>query len=490
MAPPSTPTRPTSNSPAPEEARVSGSADRSEETVPPVVPADNEPMLIPARPSASGEESDAASLQSPSGSTSPNLDATATPHGTAPTGTGTSSGLAMAAESGLVYQHLVCSEPSSPTQSDSLLSPSGSPHMATTQVDADLPVPAETSYIATPASSYPPSLHSRSSAPLFPSFPRRAASGTALATSTLGRTSVIAPAGPDSDIVFTRSDHLPDYGDVPSKPPSYLAVQERDARNSFDGHLVHDHVPTYVTLGLFGGCIPSIGPLKVGTLRFVTMVYLVCTVVATLSFTILEITMMRDFTHIFRVPVTPSPDFDVSDPRLEPDVDPLPLVHLVLNAIWCPSALMAFVLLSQEVVLGYRIAVHIVYFCLCGEVFTTVLQSANRATQVSRGANNLRNDHAQRVLNLTISIRTALLPLHLVGAWVVYWTAKLLPNSMETAAMVARRRRIRTGQRVPGWHPDLMEDEDVSVATARANAASADARSIEATSAGPWHWPV
>ncbi|KAI9179929.1 hypothetical protein H9P43_005261 [Blastocladiella emersonii ATCC 22665] len=316
----------------------------------------------------------------------------------------------------------------------------------------------------------------------------------------------ITPDGTGALTPTSPPSLLPEYNEVPSKPPSYHHVQEEEARESFEMHLT-EPVPAIVTLGLCGGCLGWTSAPRVASLRYASLVYLLFNVLYTLTLAAFEILLMRDMTQVLRLPATP-------DGRTELDMDALPLLHLVLDALWCPCSLLAFVFLSQEVIIGFVISTYLLYFCAGCEFLLLAIQWSHHGTTTPRTGDQ-PNPRGERAVAAVLTARAAVAAVHLLGTWLAYWTARFIPRSLDAVPVVVPVTRTNTGTRharyqyPTAWRRDQRErereaaqrrqqqpptaseiraEQDAEEERARAQAAAAvNGTAVDATAAWAWH---
>ncbi|KAJ3372320.1 hypothetical protein GGF31_002183 [Allomyces arbusculus] len=317
--------------------------------------------------------------------------------------------------------------------------------------DLEITEPAQSapsaSYIHTP----PSSVHSRQAS----ASTTRARSIHSLLTVDAARTisggSDVTPAAL-SVRNSTAQSELPSYSDASPKPPGYIVLELEEAQERVESR----EAPHWAL------CCGTIAKLR--TLRRVAFVYTAISLAYSVAFIFYETAALFDSTGRLRV------DGPILDERYKsPERDLFPTLHLILCSMWFPATFLGGYALFKNLELPFHMSSYML-FLLAGTECVLTAVDFMRFRDASAAAHAATSPFVLPVL----IVRGAMLPVHIVGLWIVYWTSRLwTPLGVEMRRLRNEHEaRARTEAMRAAQEAELLAREaDVLAASAAAAAA-------------------
>ncbi|KAJ3365412.1 hypothetical protein GGF32_009270 [Allomyces javanicus] len=264
----------------------------------------------------------------------------------------------------------------------------------------------------------------------------------------------ITPAVPSVRNSTTQSE-LPSYSDASPKPPGYIALEIEEAQERVDAR----EAPHWAL------CCGTIAKLR--TLRRVAFVYTATSLAYSVAFIFYETAALFDSTGRLRV------DGPILDERYKsPERDLFPTLHLILCSMWFPATFLGGYALFKSLELPFHISSYMLFLLAGTECVLTAVDFMR-----FRDASAAAHAATSPVVLPVLIVRGAMLPVHIIGLWIVYWTSRLWTPLGVEMRLLRREHEARAraeAMRAAQEAELLARETEVLAASAAAAAAAVD----------------
>ncbi|KNE55212.1 hypothetical protein AMAG_01126 [Allomyces macrogynus ATCC 38327] len=267
----------------------------------------------------------------------------------------------------------------------------------------------------------------------------------------------ITPAAPSTRNSTTQSE-LPSYSDASPKPPGYIALELEEAQERVDSR----EAPHWAL------CCGTIAKLR--TLRRVAFVYTAISLAYSVAFIFYETAALFDSTGRLRV------DGPILDERYKsPERDLFPTLHLILCSMWFPATFLGGYALFKNLELPFHISSYMLFLLAGTECVLTAVDFMR-----FRDASAAAHAATSPIVLPVLIVRGAMLPVHIIGLWIVYWTSRLwTPLGVEMRRLRQEHEtRARTEAVRAAQEAELLARETEVVTASSAAAAAAAAAAV------------